>query len=363
MLTRSMLGCLLISITLTSCGVKAHLIGELNESSRPATNDDDSTPEATAINEPISVGGAFLSCGVSPDEAYQKYLNESTIAVVACQIAEDDGQAMSLPEGINIDFSTYNPNGDLVMVEQLERIEDQGSIWILAMTTFSRPWLMLAKLGNNQEFETEIDMGDYTPPQQAISELEAANADEALRLGPELLMNGSFSEPQVINPQFTDGSTGWSHYDPSVVIGWQAEWNNSTCNNPVRVEVQRNNIGQQWLDLAGSCAVGTTPPAGGSNLKLTQSIATTAGSSYRLSFRYLMRNSNAIDFRIEVNDEALFDSNVNQVTPRSWQSVELDFVAQTDQTTFSVMEIGRDPLSGTLFDSISVKEISRRLIP
>ncbi|MFW7378934.1 MAG: DUF642 domain-containing protein [Oligoflexus sp.] len=335
---------------------------------KDSTESSDQQETATKSNEPVMVAGGFLTCQISDDERWQAQRGQAeVIAVVDCHLSDAQSQPMSVDNPKSVEFKTFTQEGTLAAVEVASIVEVEGTHWILPMISYANPWLIIAELTDGQSFEAEIDASSLILPIDILSPIEFGpiNSDgPAFSLGPEILINGSFDEPAVVDPQFSDDSKAWGHYAPAAVTGWQAQWNNNTCTNNVRVEVQRQfQNGNQFTDLAGSCQFGVTPPPGGSNLSLSQTLPTTAGAVYQLSFSYLIQNTESVAFRVEGPEGILFDtSNLETLEENVWQQISLQFTAEEATSRLHFSESGPDPLSGTLLDNVSVKEVRRKLI-
>lgn len=317
-------------------------------------------------NEPVMVAGGFLTCFVTDDERWQTQRDDSNvIAMVDCFLSDEKNRPISLEEPDLVEFRTFDQEGFLKQVAVAATVELNGTHWILSMTTIASPWLVIAEL-SGLTFETEINTDSLKLPNETIIPIESGpiNSAPAFILGPELIINGSFDEPAVVNPQFSDNSKSWRHYDPADVTGWEAEWNNNSCNSNVRIEIQRlNQSNRQFTDLSGSCEFGATPPAGGSNLRIFQIIPTTIGSVYQLNFSYMVQNARSAAFRVEGPQGVLFDTaNLEKLEENVWREVTVQFTAENEESRLIFSESGPDPLTGTLLDNVSVKEMRRRLI-
>jgi hypothetical protein len=357
------------SLIVTACSENdmTSKVGAVRDDGSSA-NASDAKVQTQDANEPVMVAGGFLACQVSDDDRWQSHRDAAeVIAVVDCSVQDQQGEPQTVADPDSATFNTYTSDGDLTPVDIAAIVEERGTHWILPVTTFTDPWLIRAELANGQTLETEIDPGSLTLPMDAPDPIELGqiNSDApAFSLGPEVLANGSFDEPAVVDPQFSDETKSWGHYAPTAVTGWEAQWNNTTCANNVRLEIQRQfQDGDQFTDLAGSCQFGVTPPPGGSNLSLAQTVPTNAGSVYQLSFNYLVQNAQSVAFQVEGPEGILFDTaDLDNVAQNVWQEVTVQFVAVDASSRLTFSEAGQDPLQGTLLDNVSLREVRRKLI-
>lgn len=314
-----------------------------------------------AASEPGVVAGGFLYCSVTNDEQW-KSLREAdgVLAVVDCFVGDTakNPKQVSSPEAVR--FTTLTAEGQSLAVAAVVLSKDEATHWLLSMKSFATPWIVVATFADESQFQSEIDKGSFSPTDSSGTTVKTPT--QITSFGPELALNGSFMQPAVGGGAFNDGSKAWDHFAPSSVNAWNAEWNNTTCTNPVRIEIQRSlgADGQQWVDLSGSCQVGVTPPAGGSNLKISQAIKTDVGASYQLSFNYFLQKARISAFRVTRSDATIFDTNqIANLKSGVWNAATLEFVATESETILSFSEYGRDPLEGTLLDNVSVKQIIR----
>ena len=326
--------------------------------SGPAGGDDDSTD--SIATEPATIAGAFLFCSVTEDEQWKSIREENgAIAMVDCFVgdAAKNPKQVSSPEATR--FTTVTAEGLSIPVAAVLISRNEISHWLLPMRTFATPWVVVATFADESQFQCEIDRGTFSP---ANTPNTPAPPVQTTSFGPELALNGTFSQPALGNGAFNDGTKYWDHFAPSAVNGWDALWNNTTCTNAVRVEIQRRPgaDGQQWVDLSGSCQIGVTPPAGGSNLKISQTIKTEVGGSYQLSFNYFLQKARISAFRVTRPDATLFDTNrIANLRAGVWNAATMEFTATSAETIVSFAEYGSDPLEGTLLDNVSVKQIIR----
>jgi len=328
-----------------------------------ATNPDESI-DSTAL-EPVMVAGGFLYCGVTDDEQW-KSLREAdgVLAVVDCFVGDTAKNPKQVPTPEATRFTTMTAEGQSLAVAAVVVNKNEITHWLLPMRTFAAPWIVIATFADESQFQSEIDKGSFSPTASSSDGL--STPVQTTSFGPELALNGTFAQPALGNGAFNDGSKAWDHFAPTLVNDWNAVWNNTSCTNPVRVEIQRSlgAGGQQWVDLSGSCQVGITPPAGGSNLKISQAIKTEVGANYQLSFNYFLQKARISAFRVTRSDATIFDTNqIANLKAGVWNAATLEFTATSTETILSFAEYGRDPLEGTLLDNVSVNQIIRSQSP
>jgi hypothetical protein len=349
----------LISVSCSKTFVKAGPSKEESAKSAnaadPAVGNDDST-DSTA-HEPVTIAGGFLYCSVTDDEQWKSIREENgAIAMVDCFVgdAAKNPKQVSSPEATR--FTTITAEGQSIPVAAVLISKNEIPHWLLPMKTFATPWIVIATFADESQFQCEIDKGSFSPANSPTPPIQTTS------FGLELALNGTFSQPALGNGAFSDGTKSWDHFAPNTVNGWDALWNNTTCANAVRIEIQRRSgvDGQQWVDLSGSCQIGVTPPAGGSNLKISQTIKTEVGGSYQLSFNYFLQKARISAFRVTRPDATLFDTNqIANLRAGVWNAATMEFTATSTETVLSFAEYGSDPLEGTLLDNVSVKQIIR----
>jgi hypothetical protein len=351
----------LISVSCSQRFVKESSSKEASEAKSANTSDtvvdnDDSTD--SIAQEPAIIAGGFLYCSVTEDEQWKSIREEDgVIAVADCFVgdAAKNPKPVSSPEATR--FTTITAEGQSVPVAAVLISKNEIAHWLLPMKTFATPWIAIATFADESQFQCEIDKGAFSPANNTNNTPVLTTS-----FGPELALNGTFSQPAVGNGAFSDGSKSWDHFAPNVVNGWDALWNNTSCTNAVRMELQRKSgtDGQQWVDLSGSCQIGVTPPAGGSNLKISQTIKTEVGGSYQLSFNYFLQKARISAFRVTGPEATLFDTNqIANLKAGVWNGATMEFTATSAETVLSFAEYGSDPLEGTLLDNVSVKQIIR----
>ncbi|WP_176737086.1 DUF642 domain-containing protein [Oligoflexus tunisiensis] len=324
--------------------------------------DDDESTDSIA-QEPAIIAGGFLYCSVTEDEQWKSIREgDGVIAIAECFVgdAAKNPKQVSSPEATR--FTTITAEGQPVAVTAVVISKNEITHWLLPMKTFATPWIAIATFADESQFQCEIDKGAFSPTNNSNNDVKPPVLTTSF--GPDLALNGTFSQPAVGNGVFSDGSKSWDHFAPNGVNGWDAVWNNTTCTNAVRLEIQRKSgaDGQQWVDLSGSCQVGVTPPAGGSNLKISQTIKTEVGASYQLSFNYFLQKARISAFRVTRPEGTLFDTNqIANLKAGVWNAATMEFAATSTETILSFAEYGSDPLEGTLLDNVSVKQIIRSL--
>ena len=360
------LTCFCLSLSCSNKKLSGNPDNETSDTSSPASKQATATtadPIATA-DEPVMTGGGFLVCQTNPTSETD---NVVTSIEIACAVQDEDAKVRRFDNADQVTFARMIAEGNPsnLVVNRSEDI-DGGTYWFITINPVDSNIRIIAIFPSGQTLETELNMSPdpNSNPDLGLEPSDFTN-DESFSLGPELINNRSFSNPPITNPQFSENGRSWSHLDPASVDGWQAEWNNNTCTNAVRIEVQRslaNN--EQWIDLAGSCEFGETPPPGGSNLRLSQTITSIPGYSYQISFRYRLQNTERNAFEVVGPEgETLFSSrSLDSPTADTWQTASLRFTATADITEINLLEVGTDPLRGTLLDDVSVRELRPRQI-
>lgn len=358
---------LMLGLTSVSCsknlikGSSSNVDSETRSANASGSVIDQDDSIDSAAQEPVMVAGGFLYCAVSEDEEWKSIRDgEGVLAVVDCFVgdAAKNPKQVPLPEAAR--FTTVTAEGQSLAVAAVVVNKNEIAHWLLPMKTFATPWTVTATFADESQFQCEIDKGLFSPADSSNTGITPPL--QVTSFGPELLLNGTFAQPAVGNGAFNDGSKSWDHFAPASVNGWNAVWNNNSCANAVRVEIQRSlgAGGQQWVDLSGSCQVGVIPPAGGSNLRISQTIRTEVGASYQLSFNYFLQKARISAFRVTRPEATLFDSNlIANLKAGVWNAATMEFTATSTETILSFSEYGSDPLEGTLLDNVSVKQVIR----
>jgi len=165
----------------------------------------------------------------------------------------------------------------------------------------------------------------------------------AFAAGSELVTNGSFESTQLSNGT-------WSLF--TSLPGW------SVAGGEGKVEL-RNNV-------AGSAQDGVMYAEldGNTNVSISQTLATTIGQVYTLSFWYSSRvnvalSSQGIQWDVGSLTGSVDTSGaVNTTGNNVWQNFTTTFVANSLSTTLSFAAIGKSDSLGTSLDNVSVKAAS-----
>ncbi len=179
----------------------------------------------------------------------------------------------------------------------------------------------------------------------------------------EMVANGGFETPTV-----TQGA-GWDAFDNAQMAGWTAAWYggfasyNGNDRPEPQVELHRGVSG--WLPASGSQYVELdtdwTGPVNGFNgepasIALSQNIPTVPGYQYTLNWKHSPRpNHNNNHLQVVVGDTEVFNSgNLAGGSNTNWQTQSYSFVATTDLTTISFIEIGMTDSFGMFLDDVNV---------
>lgn len=170
----------------------------------------------------------------------------------------------------------------------------------------------------------------------------------ALPVKADLISNGSFETPDV-----GDGSYGV--FTPGQMLG---DW--TVVGNPVAIVdtdftsgaiTFQSHSGRQWLDLTGT---GTSQTSG-----VTQSIATTVGAQYDLSF-YVGSTTNGVDLFastvqlvIDGGTPLLFTNPTAPTNAMDWMNVTHRFTAQNASTSITFLNGSDSDNHNTGLDSVS----------
>src|SRR6478735_9250959 len=200
----------LISVSCSKSFVKAISSKEDKEaknSNSSASVDDDESTDSIA-QEPAIIAGGFLYCSVSEDEQWKSIREgDGVIAVADCFVgdAAKNPKQVSSPEATR--FTTITAEGQSVAVTAVVISMNEIAHWLLPMKTFATPWIVIATFANESQFQCEIDKGAFSPANNSNNP-----PVQTTSFGPELALNGTFSQPAVGNGAFSDASKSWDHF-------------------------------------------------------------------------------------------------------------------------------------------------------
>lgn len=332
---------------------------DASSSATSETNQDESA-DAQA-SEPVMTAGAFLSCSIDASQASDDQTS------VQCHITDAEQNALIIDRANELRFTVTPVIEGAAPIEITPTVTTTDGVtrWSIVLPEVEGRFVIAAIFPDGRRLETIVES---TNNPGGNTDDDAPNPDpaetEVFTLGPQIFQNSSFSQPAINNPDFSDQQKGWSHVNSNNVPGWQAEWNNNTCLNQVRIEIQKQNQAtEQWVDMAGSCEVGVTPPPGGSNLRLIQTVNSTPEARYQLSFRYRLQNSQTNVLQVlGPAGQVLFDSSTKTgVSENVWNSISFEFTATESTTNLVFQETGTDPLTGTNIDDVSLREYQRQM--
>lgn len=220
---------------------------------------------------------------------------------------------------------------------------------------------------------SEITFGTVFP-QEKLNQTFGVTLSAAFQasggLGSNLLVNGSFEQPIITDPQnwdiFPDGTPG---------LGWTVEWEtgistyqNQPRPNPALQELHAGVLGladdgDQYTELDSDWD-GPNGPLNGEPalVKIYQDVSTIAGKEYRLTYAYSPRpNIGAGDNTLVVRVEgAQVNSHSAAGGPSiSWTDYQYDFVAADSSTRIEFAGGGTNNSLGVFLDSVSLMSKGR----
>lgn len=157
-------------------------------------------------------------------------------------------------------------------------------------------------------------------------------------LGPELLINGSFEDPDVATGTFSVFTS---------INGW-------TSNVGPGIEIQDHVAGSPFagdqhaeLDSHGSS-------------NMFQDVGTQSGELYHISFAYSPRpgnNPNNIHAFWDGHPLVLLNGNGNGLSDTSWQIFSFDEFATGSNTRLEFLDIGQSDSLGGYLDAVSLRQV------
>lgn len=181
-------------------------------------------------------------------------------------------------------------------------------------------------------------------------------------VGDNLVQNGGFEAPLV-----SDG--GWNIF-PSGTSGlvWSVEWITPGGGRPsvANLELHRGVLGpaaegSQYAELDTDWGGPSDPQSGEpASVRIKQTIATTAGKKYRLSFAFAPRpNTPASDNQLEVRVGGAILATLSGSGGGSivWTPHSYDFIAAGSSTEIAFADLGTENSLGTFLDSVDVHEL------
>ena len=176
----------------------------------------------------------------------------------------------------------------------------------------------------------------------------AATAATAVA-APNLIVNGSFEEPNVPTPGigFFPSIPGWSHQPRAGVTSFGIEIQDHVAGEPAA------GAGDQFVELDSD------GPS-----RIFQNVATSVGSTYRLSFIYSPRPGvGAADNRFQVTAgpaSATIEPGAGAAQTQ-WKTATLDFTATATSSRIEYLDLGPEQASGGVgayIDLVSVELIN-----
>jgi hypothetical protein len=170
-----------------------------------------------------------------------------------------------------------------------------------------------------------------------------------LEPGENILINSSFENPVLTEP--------WSALLNDAVPGWHASWIDTSCTDPVRIELQDKALfslspdQNQYAELDGEGAC-----TADARIALNQAFSTTPNHIYRLTFWMRARDAeHKMGLKVGIDQ----DYSVDFVpTADGWQIVTLNFEATQQATTVTFTDTGDGDTYGTMLDAVEVREIT-----
>jgi hypothetical protein len=171
----------------------------------------------------------------------------------------------------------------------------------------------------------------------------------AVTAAPNLIVNGSFEEPNLPTPGFGifPSIPGWSHQARPGTTSSGIEVQDHVAGAPAA------GAGDQFAELDSD------GPS-----RVFQAVATNAGSTYRLSFLYSARPNTAAadnDFQVTAGPASMHIGPLASAPQTQWHTATLDFVATAASSTIAFLDLGPEQAAGGVgayIDLVSVELIN-----
>jgi hypothetical protein len=158
-------------------------------------------------------------------------------------------------------------------------------------------------------------------------------------LGPELLINGSFEDPNITTGTFSVFASipGWT----STTVGGGIEIQDHVAGSPF--------AGEQHVELDSF-----------SSSNMFQDVGTQSGELYHISFAYSPRpgvNPNNIHAFWDGQPLVLLNGNGTGLSDTSWQIFSFDEFATGSSTRLEFLDIGQSDSLGGYLDAVSLRQV------
>lgn len=189
---------------------------------------------------------------------------------------------------------------------------------------------------------------------------------ECTPTGGNLIQNGGFEKPEV-----TDGAQWQIFNDGDADLDWDVAW--VTPGVPIekpttaKLELHEGVLGaaaegDQYAELDSDWFGASNPQSGEpASVRIKQSIPTTIGKKYQLSFQFAPRpNTGVSENQLEVKVGGVFLDTLSSAGGGSiiWTSHTYEFIATANTTEISFTDLGTENSLGTFLDDVDVRELS-----
>ena len=172
-----------------------------------------------------------------------------------------------------------------------------------------------------------------------MTTMVAAMALSVQALGANLIVNGSFEDPDVAN-------NTWAVF--TAVDGWTIEWTTGSGDRGPELEVWDPTVvaGVEAYDGEQCVELDSYDPT-----KFSQVVTATAGLNYQLNYAWRPRPGVNCQMDVLVNGAVIASHSGNS---GDWQLETYAFTASSDSTTIAFAETGLDDQLGMLLDGVSL---------
>lgn len=183
--------------------------------------------------------------------------------------------------------------------------------------------------------------------------------------GGNLVQNGGFEDPEV-----TDGAQ-WQIFDDGVTdLDWDVQWVTPgvPAEKPATAKLELHEgvlgaaaEGNQYAELDSDWFGASNPQSGEpASVRIKQSIPTTIGKKYRLSFQFAPRpNTGLSENQLEVKAGGALLATLSGSGGGSivWTPHTYEFIATASTTEISFADLGTENSLGTFLDDVDVHEL------
>ena len=282
--------------------------------------------ESTTIDEPIEIGGSFLTC-ISP--------NDGQNMKISCHVFKNSGkQEVPAIEDLWLEGIVTK-----VKTEANFQITEQQSIEIIPIYEPEEPYQVVIKWEDGEGSVAEVQ------------------PDPEYRFEGNLVQDGSFETISIVQgPTFYAGSGQHPSWD--VVAG-----SNFGCINSIpELEIQTNrngatfvpqsSEGNQHLELDSRCSDNSA----GGNVAVYQDLKTIPGHIYTIEFDTRARDTNIGEeaYVVMFGDEEIHNGESMNM---EWQKMSFQVKATKETSRILFEEMGTSNSMGTLIDNIEVFDL------